>query len=271
MESGGVMTVVPPPIHRTFGSAADRFERRASLPMRRLPRYTRAQRRGGGASAALHASESCNMVCPTPREHRCQRRCARGHPNHRGVMSRARSARTSGLLFRCIPDPHSKRQIKRGAPRTFPLPQKEADAGHFEQPRRRATGGGGQWVHAVEIASPRGGPDHVLSRSATAGHGAVSHHPPARGGSSQRMQLVAARPWFTSGSNNQSSTPAAKVLAMARKAPPALVAPRQRRCDRALPWAAMRFLGAVFGSCRHASAFEVRKDRPIANPLSMMC
>ena len=171
----------------------------------------------------------------------------------------------------CIPDPHSKRQIKRGAPRTFPLPQKEADAGHFEQPRRRATGGGGQWVHAVEIASPRGGPDHVLSRSATAGHGAVSHHPPARGGSSQRMQLVAARPWFTSGSNNQSSTPAAKVLAMARKAPPALVAPRQRRCDRALPWAAMRFLGAVFGSCRHASAFEVRKDRPIANPLSMMC
>ena len=52
----------------------------------------------------------------------------------------------------CIPDPHSKRQIKRGAPRTFPLPQKEADAGHFEQPRRRATGGGGQWVHAVEIA-----------------------------------------------------------------------------------------------------------------------
>ena len=86
----------------------------------------------------------------------------------------------------------------------------------------------------------------ALSRSATAGHGAVSHHPPARGGSSQRMQLVAARPWFTSGSNNQSSTPAAKVLAMARKAPPALVAPRQRRCDRALPWAAMRFLGAVF-------------------------
>ena len=172
----------------------------------------------------------------------------------------------------CIPGRPSKRQIKRGAPPLFLFPQKEADAGRFESPRRRASGGGGQWVHAVKIASPREAAQITcLSRSATAGHGAVSHHPPARGGSSQRMQLVAARPWFTSGSNNQSSTPAAKVLAMARKAPPALVAPRQRRCDRALPWAAMRFLRAVFGSCRHASAFEVRKDRPIANPLSIIC
>ena len=40
----------------------------------------------------------------------------------------------------------------------------------LNQPRRRATGGGGQWAHADEIASPRGGPDHELSWAAKAGH-----------------------------------------------------------------------------------------------------
>ena len=131
-----------------------------------------------------------------------------------------------------------------------------------------------QWARAVEFASPRGA--EAAQTACSAGrrrlvHGTVSNHPSARGASTHRRQIVAVRQWLTSGWPNDSSTPAAKVLEMASNSTPALVAPRQRRCCRALPWAAMRFLGAVAGSCRLASAFEALKDRPTANPLSMMC
>ena len=162
----------------------------------------------------------------------------------------------------------------RGSPH-FSASSKGSPCRPFEQPRRRSSGGGG---HSGRAPSNLHRPE-ALRRPRLLVQpvgGGWSWYRQQSSISTRRKQpteadrccqaVVDIRRW-----PNDSSTPAAKVLEMASNSTPALVAPRQRRCCRALPWAAMRFLGAVAGSCRLASAFEALKERPIANPLSMMC